>query len=181
MIAAFTAGLALGALGLGVRLYMGRAAEDRLAPPERIAIAALRSPLPKPAFLACPPGYCTAAEAVASPAFAMPWERLRDYWVEMIGAEHGIVQAAADPQARRLVYIQHSPLLRFPDIVTVEFVALGADRCSIAVYSRSRYGRYDFAKNRKRVEHWLFLLQTIARPQARGGAHASARGPQAAD
>jgi hypothetical protein len=57
--------------------------------------------------------------------------------------------------SRRAVYIQRSPIFGFPDIVTVEFVALGHERCSVAVYSRSRYGGYDFAKNRKRVERWL--------------------------
>ena len=43
-------------LGLAVRLYMGRAAEDELRPGERVSIAALRDPIPQNAFLACPPG-----------------------------------------------------------------------------------------------------------------------------
>lgn len=65
---------------------------------------------------------------------------------------------------RRAVYIQHSPIFRFPDIVTVEFVALGPERSSVAVYSRSRYGGYDFAENRKRVKRWLFQLEEVAHP-----------------
>jgi uncharacterized protein (DUF1499 family) len=63
-----------------------------------------------------------------------------------------------------LGYIQYSSLFRIPDIVTVELKPLGPRRSSIALYSRSRYGEYDFAKNRKRVEKWLFLLQKVARP-----------------
>ena len=63
---------------------------------------------------------------------------------------------------RRAVYIRRSPIFGFPDIVTVEFVALGPGRSSVAVYSLSRYGGYDFAKNRKRVERWLFVLQEVA-------------------
>ena len=63
---------------------------------------------------------------------------------------------------RRLVYIQHSPAFGFPDIITVEFVALGPDRSGIALYSRSRYGRNDFGKNRERVERWLGLLEKAA-------------------
>jgi len=62
-------------------------------------------------------------------------------------------------------YIQRSPIFGFPgfpDIDTVEFVALGRERSSVAVYSRSRYGGYDFAKNRKRVERSLFVLQEVA-------------------
>ena len=70
----------------------------------------------------------------------------------------------ADPDGRRFVYIQHSPTFRFPDIITVEFVPLGPYRSSIAIYSRSRYGHYDFGKNRKRVGKWLALLEKVAQP-----------------
>jgi hypothetical protein len=150
--------------GLVLRIYMGNGAEDRLAPQEVVNVAELRSPLPKNAFLACPLGYCAAAEATVSPTFEVSWDRLRDYWIEMISNESRVVRAG-DPEPRSSSYIQHSPVFRFPDIVTVEFVPLGPTRSSVAVYSRSRYGEYDFAKNRKRVERWLFLLQKVARSQ----------------
>jgi hypothetical protein len=157
-------GLAILLPGLALRIYMGSGAEDRLAPQEAVSIPELRSPLPKSGFLACPWGYCSAAEAITSPIFDLPWDRLRDYWMEMISDEARVVRAAVDLGLRRYVYIQHSPLFRFPDIVTVELISLGPTRSSIALYSRSRYGEYDFAKNRKRVEKWLFLLQKVARP-----------------
>jgi uncharacterized protein (DUF1499 family) len=159
--------LALAMFGLGVRIYMGREVEDRLAAGEAVSIAELRSPLPKSSFLACPPDYCSIAEAIASPVFDLPWERLRDYWKEVIAGEKRIVTVVADADARRFVYIQHSLTFRFPDVVTVEFVVLGPNRSSIAIYSRSRYGEHDFSKNRKRVEKWLVLLERMARPTMR--------------
>lgn len=151
-------------LGLALRIYLGREAEDRLAPDEAVRIAELRSPLPKTSHLACPPSYCSTAEAVASPQFDMPWGRLYEYWAEVISGEKRMVRVINDPDARRFVYIQHSPTFRFPDIVTVEFVPLGPAQSSIAVFSRSRYGKYDFRKNRKRVGRWLALLEKVARP-----------------
>jgi uncharacterized protein (DUF1499 family) len=156
--------LVLAMLGLTLRIYMGREAEDRLAAGEAVSIAELRSPLPKASFVACPPDYCSAAKAIASPVFELPWDRLRDYWIEVISGEKRLVSVAANSERWRLVYIQHSPILRFPDIVTVEFVPLGPNRSSIAIYSRSRYGEYDFSKNRKRVERWLVLLRRVAQP-----------------
>jgi uncharacterized protein (DUF1499 family) len=156
--------MGLAALGVAVRTYMGREAEDRLAAGETIGIRELRSPLPKPSFLACPPGYCAAGEAIASPVFDLPWERLHDYWTEVISGEKRMVSVIADNDTRRLFYIQHSPTFRFPDVITVEFVTLGRERSSIAIYSRSRYGKSDFGKNRKRVERWLALLERVARP-----------------
>jgi uncharacterized protein (DUF1499 family) len=156
--------LGAAAFGLAVRIYMGREAENRLAPSEAVSLAELHSPLPKPGFLFCPSGYCPAGEAVASPVFPMPWERLREYWTEVISGQKRVETIAADPDNRRFVYIQHSPTFRFPDIITVEFVPLGPNRSSIAVYSRSRYGHYDFGKNRKRVGKWLALLEKVAQP-----------------
>ena len=156
--------LGVAAFGLAVRIYMGREAENRLAPSEAVSIAELHSPLPEPSFLFCPPGYCLAAEAIASPVFPLPWERLREYWTEVISGEKLVGPIVADPDHRRFVYIQHSPTFRFPDIITVEFVPLGPNRSSIAIYSRSRYGQYDFGKNRKRVGKWLTLLEKMAQP-----------------
>ncbi len=164
--------LGLAALGVAVRIYMGREAEDRLAPGETIGITELRSPLPKAGFLACPPGYCSVGEAIASPIFDVPWERLHEYWTEVIAREKRMVNIVADTDVRRLFYIQHSPTFRFPDIITVEFVALGPNRSSIAVYSRSRYGESDFGKNRKRVEKWFALLERVARPALPHRGHA---------
>lgn len=172
----FAVALGLVMCGLALRIYMGREAEDHLASGEPVSIAALRSPLPRPSFLACPPEYCSAAEAVASPVFGMPSDRLHAFWMEIISHEKRLVPVAADPDSGRFVYIEHSPTFRFPDIITVEFVRLSADRSSIALYSRSRYGEYDLGKNRKRVERWLVLLQTVARPAIPPGTSIKVRG-----
>lgn len=156
------AGLALAALAAALRLFMSRPAEDRLAAKEQVDIAALRPPLPPPSFLACPPGYCAAQPAITTPIFAVSWQQLQDDWTTMVAAEPRVVRVETRSHGRRLVYIQHSPAFRFPDIITVEFVALGPDRSGIALYSRSRYGRNDFGKNRERVERWLGLLEKAA-------------------
>ena len=106
--------LGVAALGLAVRIYMGREAENRLAPNEAVSIAELHSPLPNPGILFCPPGYCPAAEAIASPVFPMPWERLHEYWTEVISGEKRVETIAANPDNRRFVYIQRSPTFRLP-------------------------------------------------------------------
>jgi hypothetical protein len=147
---------------LGIRLYMSRANEDRLRPGEDIAIAALRAPLPQNGFLACPPGYCGVAGSAPAPVFDLPEARLEACWRRMIAGERQVVLVAGEPNGGRAVYIQHTPLLRFPDIVTVEFSALGPARSSLAVYSKARYGRSDFGTNRRRVERWLAKLADVA-------------------
>jgi uncharacterized protein (DUF1499 family) len=153
--------LVLLGLGLAVRFYMDRGAEDRLMPDEHVDIRELRDPLPDNTFLACPPDYC-AATAALSPIFALPAERLSQLWVQLMAGEPRVVVVADEPQPRRVVVIQHTPMLRFPDIVTVEFVALAADQSSLAIYSRARYGGGDFGTNRRRVLDWLSQLDQLA-------------------
>lgn len=156
--------LALAALSL--RLYLGREAEARLAASEIIDFAARGSVGRSNVFAICPDGFCTPAADLASPVFAVPWERLREVWHEIIAAQQNVVRVASERDGRRLVYIQRSPFFRFPDIVTVEFVPLGAQQSSIAIDSRSRYGRSDFDVNRRRVTQWVALLeQMIGEPR----------------
>jgi uncharacterized protein (DUF1499 family) len=155
----FGTGLALAALGFGLRAYMTSAAQDQLLPGEGVEIAALRSPLPQPSFLACPPGYCGSGEAAAAPVFAVPRARLREAWRQTIAALPRAATVAEDARQWRSVYVAHTALFGFPDVVTVEFVPTRPDCSSLALFGRSRYGRSDFGKNRRRIEHWLALLQ----------------------
>jgi len=144
-----------------LRLYMGRAAEDTLQPGERVVIEELRDPIPGNAFLACPTGFC-AATAAPAPEFAISRERLEAAFNDMMAGETNVVAVEDEPERHRRVVIQHTPLLRFPDIVAVEFIAIGADRSTLAIYSRARYGKGDFGTNRRRVLRRLDRLKQIA-------------------
>src|ERR1700683_5055814 len=115
LIAFLVVAAVLGGLAVGVRLYMGRAAEDALRADERVVIADLRDPIPGNAFLACPPGYGRAT-ATPSPIFAVSRDRLTEIWAELIAAESHVVQVADEPAQHRVVLIQHTPLLRYPDV-----------------------------------------------------------------
>jgi uncharacterized protein (DUF1499 family) len=153
--------LVVAGLGVAARLYLSRDAEIALAPGERVVIRELRDPLPGNSFLACPPDYCAAA-AAPSPVFALPVERLANAWRRMLAGEPQVFPVDSEPEAHRFTFIQRTPLLHFPDIVTVEFVALSPDRSSLALYSRARYGRGDFGANRKRVMRWMSQMEALA-------------------
>jgi uncharacterized protein (DUF1499 family) len=140
---------------------MSRSGEDRLRYREAVDIRDLRDPIPGNAFLACPPDYCQAM-AASSPIFSLPAARLVQLWTQMMTGEPRIVIVTDEPQQHRLVIIQRTPLLRFPDIVTVEFVAIDDNRSSLAVYSRARYGSGDFGTNRRRVLAWLGRIEQLA-------------------
>ena len=153
--------LALAGAGVAVRLYMDRAAENALWPGEDVAIPDLRDPIPGNAFLACPPDYCRAT-AAPSPVLGMTPAKLAEAMRRLIAEQPNVFLVDAGAEARRFKLIQHTPLLRFPDIVTVEYVVLGSDRSSLAIYSRARYGKGDLGTNQRRVLAWLNRLQQLA-------------------
>ena len=49
--------------------------------------------------------------------------------------------------------------MEFPDTIQVDFLSLGENRSTLAIYSRSKYGYSDLGTNRARIERWLSRLQ----------------------
>ena len=67
--------------------------------------------------------------------------------------------AAEFPDQLQVHYVVRSALMNFPDLVTVQVNAAGADRSTLVIWSRSVYGRSDFGVNRDRTKAWLAALQ----------------------
>lgn len=109
-------------------------------------------------YLVCPPGVCRATAQAHSPVFEVPVERLREAWETLVAAEPRLSRIGARDD-RQFDYVQRTLRFRFPDIVTVRFVALSPSRSTLALYSRSIYGQSDFGANRARVETWLGKLR----------------------
>jgi uncharacterized protein (DUF1499 family) len=55
-------------------------------------------------------------------------------------------------------YIQRTELMRYPDSITVRFIPLADGQSTLAIYSRSHYGRSDFGVNQARIRAWLAAL-----------------------
>jgi len=73
----------------------------------------------------------------------------------------------ATPHSRRLAgqpsdlfvtYVVRTPLMRFPDYVSMRFIDLGEGRATYAVFSRSRFGHSDLGVNKKRFMSWVKRL-----------------------
>ena len=149
---------------LGTRIVMGREAEDRVADGEIAEFGHLSAKAKSGRFLMCPPDYCSRPPNAASPVFDMEWERLRDLWSETVARQRRVKLVAGDGDRRKITYVQHSALLRLPDIVTIEFVDLPGGKSSFAIESRPRYGWLEFGSSETRVRDWVGLLQTVAKP-----------------
>lgn len=155
----------LGAAGLALRLWLGRAAESQVSSAEIVDFADLRPSASKNRYVMCPPKLCGDAANAVSPTFKMEWERLRNYWSEAVAMQPRVELVAKDATGRKFTYIQRSLVFRFPDIITVEFLSTEDGRSTLAVASQSRYGKEDFGVNARRVETWIELLVSMMRKE----------------
>jgi uncharacterized protein (DUF1499 family) len=106
-------------------------------------------------FLMCPPDLCNGQ--AESPVFEMPVEKLRERWQDVIAAQPRVEVLAENGQ--QIDYVQRSARFRFPDIITVRFVSISPSQSTLAIYSRSVYGKSDFGVNRERIDSWLSALR----------------------
>jgi uncharacterized protein (DUF1499 family) len=122
--------------------------------------------------LALPPGFASAAAPHGtSPVFDVDADRLAAALRAFVAEQPRVTLRRSDDATRQSEYVARSRVFRLPDIVTVQPVPLGPDRSSLAVYSRARYGAYDFGVNRRRVEAWLArLAEKLAGAGHRGAA-----------
>jgi uncharacterized protein (DUF1499 family) len=58
-----------------------------------------------------------------------------------------------------ITYVCRSKMFGFPDYVSINFKNLGVNKSSLSIFSRSRFGWYDFGKNKQRVQKWLTELK----------------------
>ncbi|MCB9959212.1 MAG: DUF1499 domain-containing protein [Rhodospirillaceae bacterium] len=107
--------------------------------------------------LVCPDGWCDGRQDAESPVFPVSMDELRAAWrAAMADLPHVTPLPALSDGDTQWAYEARTPLLRFPDTLTVRFIALdpadGQPRSTLAVLSRSHYGHGDVGANRARVE-----------------------------
>ena len=107
-------------------------------------------------WLVAPADFVIKPDAVA-PVFNVPVSRLRETFQSFVAATEHAAVIAESPDGMHIVVT--TPWLRFKDDVRVLFIAVGKSKSTIALYSASRVGWWDFGTNRRRVENWLERTQ----------------------
>jgi uncharacterized protein (DUF1499 family) len=85
-------------------------------------------------------------------------QQLQDAWLELVGTKPETRVIASDEAARQFDIETLTPLVGFPDTITVRFLEAADGSSTLAVYSRSFYGKSDFGANKKRLDAWLAQL-----------------------
>ncbi|NNE24549.1 MAG: DUF1499 domain-containing protein [Rhizobiales bacterium] len=120
----------------------------------------LQKPASPNAYLACPAATCPASTPdMAPPTFEMDAASLKALAAAAWSAEPGVTLVDEAASGNALRFVQRTELLKFPDTVSVRFVALSDTQSTLAIYSRSQIGYSDLGANETRVKHWLALLE----------------------
>lgn len=88
---------------------------------------------------------------------------LKKLFSEMLKRRYAI-SLFAEPTLQdgdQYVYVERTPLLRFPDIINVEFLPVGDSASTLIIHSGSVYGYSDLGKNKQRVTEMLRDLANL--------------------
>ena len=120
-----------------------------------VDLATLERPSSPNTYLVCPADRTTAEVDREPPVHALSTDELERVWLDALAGEPRLERRIAEAEARRYVFVQRTPVFRFPDVIQLEILEAPPDGSTICLYSRSLYGYSDLGANRARVEDWL--------------------------
>lgn len=110
-------------------------------------------------YLMCPKDFCKNAkpQRIAHVYDVAPL-KLLELWKEVIQSQPRVTEVFADPARGQWRYVQRSRILQFPDQITIQFIPVDAESTTLAIFSKSVYGYYDFNVNENRIRDWVTAL-----------------------
>jgi len=107
-------------------------------------------------YLIAPRGYTADAPHRVAPVFDRPVQQLAGDFRRHALTQTGVTLKDVSIDGRVLELIHRSRLLKFSSRISAMFMPVGEDRSTLAVYSRSQYGRR--STSRKRIDDWLAAI-----------------------
>lgn len=127
-----------------------------------VAFETLKRPDTPNTYLVLPSGMTSTAQPdETSPIYGEAAQALYQRLKALASEKERWTIAAHDNQDMQLEIVAATKLLKFKDDVSIRVIPAkdGAQTAELAVYSRSRLGKYDFKANRKRVQALLSELK----------------------
>lgn len=93
-----------------------------------------------------------------APVFDMTPEALMAELDRIILGSERTERIAGSVEALHATYLKRTEWLRFPDTTSVRALPAEGGGATVAIYSRTRFGGYDWNVNRTRVRDWLARL-----------------------
>lgn len=111
-------------------------------------------------FLVAPEDLCkSAVPHLPADVYDVPVDELRDAIMHVVSHQSRVELDGMDEDAKAFEFVHYSSVLNFKDMISIRVLPVGAKQSTIAIYSRSKTGYYDFGVNKNRVEAWLEELE----------------------
>jgi hypothetical protein len=127
-------------------------------PLQSIDFATLRKVDKPNQYLVCPDQFCAEKPDLKAATYPVNAITLAAVFDKMVKAEADVAERARDDRAMKIDYVQRTPQMRYPDLITVQFMDRGDEQSTLALYSRSVYGHEDGGLNAARITSWLSKL-----------------------
>jgi uncharacterized protein (DUF1499 family) len=149
--------LALVLLAAGAMIYVRVAPLD--AATWHVDPATAPTPETPNSFRVLAPGATPGPEEMVSPVYAVAPAQLMQAFDTMALAQPRTERLAGTPDGQgHVTYVQRTPLVAYPDYISVRAVPAGEGRSALVILSRSRFGKSDLGVNRARITQWLEAL-----------------------
>jgi uncharacterized protein (DUF1499 family) len=135
------------------------------APPvEPIDFTKLRKISKPNQYLVCPRGHCIETPDIIARTYQVDATKLAESWHSIVMAAPDVTERARNDAMGMMEYVQRSNRMRYPDLISVEFITRPEGQSTIAIYSRSVYGYSDDGVNKARITNWLTKLDEALTP-----------------
>lgn len=109
-------------------------------------------------YLMCTNQLCNAYIDDLPPIYGANVFEVRKAWETLVQGEPRVRELHRNADGTQIDYVQRSAFWRFPDIITIRFIAVGERKTTLAIYSRSVYGAGDLGVNKARIRDWIGKL-----------------------
>lgn len=130
----------------------------RIPPVEAIDFTKLKKTAKPNQYLVCPTGLCAETPDRVARLYPVTAEKLATTWQGVVLAEPDVRERARDQIMLKVDYVQRTTKIRYPDLITVQFLSRPEGHSTLAIYSRSVYGHGDMGVNKARITRWLAKL-----------------------
>ncbi|NQY41994.1 MAG: DUF1499 domain-containing protein [Legionellales bacterium] len=111
-------------------------------------------------YLICPKNTCQSENDI-SPIYKTPAETLYNKTISIIQKIPRTQITYQDDENYTIVFVQKTKIFRFPDYIDIQIFSIDNNKSTIAIFSRAKYGYYDFGVNKNRVFSIITALSAV--------------------
>lgn len=151
--------LAILLLAVGLLLYVRFAGHD----PAVWHVDPVSAPTPETpnSYRVVAPGSPVPESGRVSPIYAATPAQLMAAFETHALTQPDTIRLAGTSEEGFTTFVQRTPLVKYPDYISVRAVPAGDGLSALVILSRSRYGQSDMGVNKTRIDRWLEALEPL--------------------